>query len=266
MTQVKLGIGAYKERFLEDWDFCLNNFDVLELQDFIMPDQLDNPEIIDEYLEMLSGFEGEVTLHGPYLNLVPTSIDKRVRGVAEYRYQQAVDAAVKLGAHQLVIHSFYDTTTGYEKYDELWLEENVLFWESFLPEINDSGVTILLENVYDKLPDTFAKLLEVFDSSQISTCVDIGHCNCMSRNKPEQWIRRVKGHYFHINDNDGSKDGHLVPGKADIDFYNVTEELAGLPLVYLIGEMWDNFAVQFESLQKLREMICTQNQLYCSKI
>jgi len=55
---------------------------------------------------MLSGYNGEVTLHGPYLNLVPTSIDKRVREVAEYRYLQAVDAAVKLGARQLVIHSF----------------------------------------------------------------------------------------------------------------------------------------------------------------
>ena len=59
MTLVKLGIGAYQERFLENRDFCLNNFDVLELQDFIMPDQLDNPKLIDEYLGMLSGFEGE---------------------------------------------------------------------------------------------------------------------------------------------------------------------------------------------------------------
>ncbi|MFY9271572.1 MAG: sugar phosphate isomerase/epimerase family protein [Thermacetogeniaceae bacterium] len=261
MTLVKLGIGAYKERFLENWDFCLNNFDVLELQDFIMPDQLDNPKIIDEYLGMLSGFKGEVTVHGPYLNLVPTSIDKKVRGVAEYRYLQAVDAAVKLGARQLVIHSFYDTTTGYAKYDELWFEENVRFWNAFLPKIMDSGVTILLENVYDKLPDTFAKCLEVVDSPHFSSCVDIGHCNCMSSYKPELWISRVKGHYFHINDNDGTRDGHLVPGKGDIDFYHVSKELAGLQLVYLIGEMWDGFADQFESLQKLREMIIAQNQI-----
>ncbi|HHY41202.1 MAG TPA: sugar phosphate isomerase/epimerase [Syntrophaceticus sp.] len=261
MTQVKLGIGAYKERFLENWDFCLENFDVLELQDFIMPDHLDNPKIIDEYLGMLSGFEGEVTLHGPYLNLVPTSIDKRVREVAEYRYLQAVDAAVKLGARQLVIHSFYDTTTGYSKYDEFWFKENVRFWSAFLPKIKDSGVTILLENVYDKLSDTFAKCLEAIDSHQISSCVDIGHCNCMSTNKPEQWISRVKGHYFHINDNDGTRDGHLLPGKGNIDFHHISKELAGLQSVYLIGEMWDSFAVQFESLQKLQEMICTPNQL-----
>jgi hypothetical protein len=121
---VKLGTGAYKERFLQDWDYCLKHFDVLELQDFIMPDNLDNSEIIDEYLGMLSGFNGEITLHGPYLNLAPTSIDNKVKEVAELRYLQAVEAANKFGADQLVIHSFYDTTTGYSKYDELWLQGN----------------------------------------------------------------------------------------------------------------------------------------------
>jgi hypothetical protein len=171
MTQVKLGTGAYKERFLQDWDYCLKHFDVLELQDFIMPDNLDNSEIIDEYLGMLSGFNGEITLHGPYLNLAPTSIDNKVKEVAELRYLQAVEAANKFGADQLVIHSFYDTTTGYSKYDGLWLEGNALFWDAFLPKVKGSGVTILLENVHDRIPDTFAKLQELLDSSQISTCV-----------------------------------------------------------------------------------------------
>ncbi|HBI27701.1 MAG: sugar phosphate isomerase/epimerase [Syntrophaceticus sp.] len=264
MTQVKLGIGAYRERFLEDWDFCLRSFDVLELQDFIMPDNLDNKVVIDQYRGMLSDFCGEITLHGPYLNLVPTSIDQKVKDVAEYRYLQAVDAAVKLGADQIVIHSFYDTTTGYSDYDQLWLDGNVCFWNALLPKIKGSGVTILLENVYDKIPVTFAKLIDYLDSSQISTCIDIGHCNCMGNGKPDEWIRRVGGHYFHINDNDGTRDGHLVPGKGNIDFHRVTKELAALPLTYLIAEMWDGFTAQFEGLQNLREMINRHNSLTCS--
>lgn len=266
MTQVKLGTGAYKERFLQDWDYCLKHFDVLELQDFIMPDNLDNSEIIDEYLGMLSGFNGEITLHGPYLNLAPTSIDNKVKEVAELRYLQAVEAANKFGADQLVIHSFYDTTTGYSKYDGLWLEGNALFWDAFLPKVKGSGVTILLENVHDRIPDTFAKLQELLDSSQISTCVDIGHGSCLSKYKPGEWVKKAGGHYFHINDNNGTSDGHLLPGEGKIDFHHVTEELAKLPVVYLIGEMWNSFAAQFESLNKLQEMINTKNLLYCSKL
>ncbi|HHV35725.1 MAG TPA: sugar phosphate isomerase/epimerase [Syntrophomonadaceae bacterium] len=264
MAQVKLGTGAYQERFLQDWNYCLEHFDVVELQDFIMPDNLDNPKIIDEYLGMLSGFTGEVTLHGPYLNLVPTSIDNKVKEVAELRYLQAVEAANKLGAHKLVIHSFYDTTTGYSKYDDLWLEGNVLFWDAFLQKIKGSGVTILLENVHDKIPDTFVKMLELLDSSQISTCIDIGHCSCLSKYKPGEWVRRAGGQYFHINDNDGASDGHLLPGKGNIDFHHVIEELAKLPVVYLIGEVWDGFASQFESLTKLQEMIAAIGLLSCS--
>jgi len=261
MAKVKLGVGAYKQRFLKDWDFCVESFDILELQDFIMPDSLENPGIIEDYRGMLSGFAGEITMHGPYLNLVPTSIDRKVKGVAELRYLQAVTAAEKLGVRRLVIHSFYDTTTGYDKYDQLWLDVNVLFWDAFLREIKDCGVTILLENVYDKLPETFAKLLEALDSPQISSCIDIGHCNCMSETKPERWIRRAGGHYFHINDNDGSNDGHLAPGKGNIDFHLVTEELAALPEVYLIGEMWDGFTAQFENLHRLREMVKHKNSV-----
>lgn len=266
MAQVKLGIGAYKERFIEDWDFCLRSFDVLEVQDFIMPDNLESKEIIDQYQGMLSDFSGEVTLHGPYLNLVPTSIDKKVKDVAEYRYLQAVDAAMKLGANKLVIHSFYDTNTGYAQYDDLWLDGNILFWNAFLQKIKGSGVTILLENVYDKTPVTFAKLMEYLDSSQISSCIDIGHCNCMANSKPDEWIKRVRGHYFHINDNDGTRDGHLVPGKGNIDFHRITEELADLSLVHLIAEMWEGFVVQFEGLQRLREMINRQRSLNCSRL
>ncbi|MGB4505122.1 MAG: sugar phosphate isomerase/epimerase family protein [Syntrophaceticus sp.] len=257
MAQVKLGVGAYQERFMQDWEYCLGHFDVLELQDFIMPDHLEDPVIINDYLGMLSGFDGEVTLHGPYLNLVPTSIDNKVKEVAELRYLQAVEAAEKLGAHQLVIHSFYDTTTGYSKYDALWLEGNMLFWDAFLPKIKGSGVTILLENVHDRIPDTFVKLIKNLDSSQISTCIDIGHCNCLTDIKPGEWIRRVGGHYFHINDNNGTSDGHLELGKGNIDFHHVTAELSALPVAYLIGEMWNSFAAQFESLKKLKELIDT---------
>lgn len=259
MGRVKLGTGSYKERFKKSLDYCLSHFDVLELQDFIMPENLENPALIEEYKLMLAGFTGEITLHGPYLNLAPTSIDKLVKGVAELRYLQGIEAAQKVGARKLVIHSFYDTTTGYPGYDRMWLEESVKFWATFLDIIKGSGVTILLENVYDRDPATFAELISILDSPHFNTCIDLGHANCLSDFQPGEWIERAAGYYLHVSDNNGMNDGHLEIGRGNIDYREISRELAAYPEVYLISEVNEEFDKQLKGLKKFREMITSQN-------
>ncbi len=255
---VRLGVGAYKERFLENWDYCVAHFDVLELQDFIMPDNLENPVLIKEYRGMLEGFSGEVTIHGPYLNLVPTSIDRRVKEVAEFRYLQGVAAATKLGAKKMVIHSFYDRTSGYAGYDDFWLEENMKFWSGFLEKIRGSGVTVLLENCHDQQPETFARLLSGLGSPYFGSCLDLGHCNCLSPFKPVEWVGKVKGYYFHVTDNDGVNDSHYPPGMGNIDFGEIARELARFSDIYLIGEARSGFEIQFHHLSELLSMIASE--------
>lgn len=255
MARVKIGTGSYKEKFQENLDYCISQFDVLELQDFIMPGSLDNPALIKEYQEMLAGFDGEITLHGPYLNLAPTSIDRLVKGIAELRYLHGIEAAQKIGANKLVIHSFYDTTTGYSEYDSLWLEENIKFWSKFLEKVKGSGVTILLENVYDRYPDTFAELIAALDCPYLATCIDIGHANCLSDFKPREWIEKAGNYYFHISDNNGMNDGHRNLGCGNIDLQGISRELAGLPEVYLISEINEDFEKQYQSLQEFRGMV-----------
>lgn len=255
MGCIKLGTGSYKERLTKSLDYCLSHFDVLELQDFIMPDNLENPALIKEYRVMLAGFEGEITLHGPYLNLAPTSIDKLVKVVAERRYLQGVEAAQKIGAQHLVVHSFYDTTTGYQGYDRMWLDDNVKFWTAFLDKIRGSGVTILLENVYDRNPETFAELIAIINSPHFRSCIDLGHANCLSDYHPCRWIERVGGYYLHISDNNGRNDGHLGIGCGNIDYLRISRELASYPELYLISEVNDEFEKQFQGLQWLKKMI-----------
>lgn len=260
---LRLGIGSYKEKFLENWDYCVTYFDVLELQDFIMPDNLENPGIIENYKKMLDGFPGEITVHGPYLNLVPTSIDKRVKEVAKFRYLQGVAAAEKLAAKKIVIHSFYDRSSGYSGYDDLWLEENIKFWAGFLEKISGSGVTVLLENCYDQKPETFAKLLSDLGNPYFSSCLDLGHCNCLSPFKPVEWVSKVKGYYFHVTDNDGISDNHCPLGMGNIDFGEIAGELAALSDIYLVGEARGEFEAQYDALKELRDRIESRKTHLC---
>lgn len=252
---MKLGVGAYRERFLKGWDFCVAHFDVLELQDFVIPENLENPAVIGDYRAMLKDFSGEVTVHGPYINLVPTSIDKRIKAITELRYLQGVEAAEKLGAKKIVIHSFYDSKSGYVCYDAFWLEENLKFWAGFLERIKGSGVTVLLENCHDQHPETFAKLFSGIGSPSFGCCLDLGHCNCLSPYKPQEWVSRLKCNYFHVSDNDGKNDAHDLPGNGNIDYEAIAGMLRSFSEVYLIGEANASFAAQFESLKRLKEMI-----------
>ncbi len=252
---MKLGIGSYKELFLNNLDFCLKHLDVLELQDFVMPSNLENTSIIQDYKRILADFAGEITLHGPYINLVPTSLDYRVRAVAELRYLQAVAIAGEIGASKMVVHSYYDQKSGYSGYDEAWLRDNLEFWSGFLKKIQCSGIAIMFENCHDQRPATFARLISELNTPYFTSCLDVGHCHCLSAIKPEAWIAAIKGRYFHITDNDGIDDSHLVAGQGSIDFENVSRALAACQEIYLISEAQADFELQLNVLNRLKGMI-----------
>lgn len=252
---VKLGVGAYRELLMKDWDFCLTHFEVLELQDFVMPDNLENSLLVQDYKEMLDGYAGEVAIHGPYLNLVPTSLDKKVRELAEFRYLQSIDIAGRIGAGRVIIHSYYDPKSGFASYDDMWLKDNISFWSGFLEKVKDCGIKILLENCHDQKPATFARLISSINNPYFTTCLDIGHGNCLSPFRPEEWIAENPGCYFHITDNDGINDSHLLMGQGIIDFKKVAQQLSKLNAIYLVSEANAAFDRQLDSLRILKDMI-----------
>lgn len=255
MTQ--LGIGTYKEPLQENLDSALALFDVLELQDFVMPDNLENPGLLREYRGMLNGFGGEITIHGPYLNLVPTSLDKRVSAVAALRYMQAVDIASQMEANKVIIHSYYDPRPGFAGYENMWLEDNIAFWSAFLDKCRGSRVCILLENLHDPEPGVFTKLIAALDTPLFSTCLDIGHCHCFSRSRPEDWIALNPGSYYHITDNDGLNDLHLPIGRGTVNLAGIAARLSGRPKTCLISEASASWDVQLQALRHLKELMAT---------
>lgn len=258
---IKLGIGVYKELLQDCLDCALERCDILELQDFVMPDNLEKPSLLGDYRQMLDGYRGELAIHGPYLNLVPTSLDKRVSAVAELRYRQALDIAAQMGANRLVIHSYYDPRPGFPGYAEMWLEDNRRFWQGFLERTSGSPSIILLENLHDPAPEAFAALVAALDSPRFSTCLDLGHCHCFSEAQPVEWIGLNPGSYFHITDNNGIEDQHLPIGQGLMDMSGIASRLAASlgrhPDINLISEARASFDQQMQSLLDLKELVST---------
>lgn len=56
----------------------------------------------------LQGFSGRLGMHGPYEGLDMGNKDPEVRPIISARYLKALEAAERLGARQMVLHSPYD--------------------------------------------------------------------------------------------------------------------------------------------------------------
>ena len=87
----------------------------IEVQAFYDPDLIQRePDIITTYRDNISKIEPK-SLHGPFADLCPGSIDSMVRDVAKNRCEMALEFAQELDATHLVLHHGYvPGTSGFD--------------------------------------------------------------------------------------------------------------------------------------------------------
>ncbi|UMZ75444.1 sugar phosphate isomerase/epimerase family protein [Natranaerofaba carboxydovora] len=218
----KIGCGIFYERFKEDPDFYLEYFDHLEIQDFVLPINLDEraSKIIRFYKKHLKNFKGTLSIHGPFKELFPSSMDKQVRKLAYERFNKGLSIGKELGCDLMVVHSCYNPLMNYTGYRDNWLENSSIFWEEFLNKCNKNDMTIAIENIWDRTPDHLIMLMKNFNTPNLKICFDTGHANLFSYLSQKEWYDNL-GEYLghlHIHDNNGEEDEHLPPGQGNIDF------------------------------------------------
>ncbi len=200
----------------------------LEFQEFMQPENLDNPGNLVKKIKSGVKNLNLVSMHGPFSELVPASRDPLVRQVAGKRFQQAYEIARLVGAKHLVLHSgFFPKTYPSEK----WLENAYAFWMDFLRDKPESGL-IHLENAYEDDFTTLRILIDRVDeavgSEKLTICLDIGHVNANSSRGFNEWIvglaDRIR--YVHLHNNGGVLDDHWRLDRGTIDVENVLGLLA----------------------------------------
>ena len=197
-----------------------------EYNDFFIPDVLDNEkkqnEIIQQYQK--EDLPAYTTLHGAFFDVIPFSMDVKIREVAQLRIEQSIDIAKKLGAKAVVFHTNYDPFLNSSEYIRGWIESNFEFWSKELETHPD--MNIYLENMFDASPailETLSERLSVY--SNYGVCLDYAHAT-LSKVPAEVWAERLGRFvkHVHINDNDLISDLHLAWGKGKINrqkFYEV---------------------------------------------
>ena len=200
-----------------------NNLGV-EIQNFCFPSNIENPQPIEEELNnKVKDIKG-LSLHGPFLELVPASLDCEIRKVTKNRFTTAYDIASRLKVKNLVLHSGFIPKT---YTPDVWLENSISFWQDFLSDKHGQDIEIHIENVYEEDYSLMRKLIDAVANPKFSMCLDIGHVNTNSSRSLEVWIKELKDRigYVHLHNNQGVRDDHNGLWKGTIDMVKVLDNL-----------------------------------------
>ncbi|MGN0398576.1 MAG: sugar phosphate isomerase/epimerase family protein [Blautia sp.] len=171
-------------------------------------------EKIQKYGERLGNMgDPQLSLHGPFLDLNPMTYDSLIREVTERRYEQVYEAACRLHAKKLVFH----TCLVPDAYLLIgWAERMADFFCRFLE--GKEGPVVVLENVFDRIPDSMVKVAERVNRPDFQLCLDIGHAFCYSEIPVEDWADCFGTflNHVHVHDNTGNKDRHMALGDGKI--------------------------------------------------
>jgi sugar phosphate isomerase/epimerase len=98
------------------------------------------------------------------------------------------------------------------------------------------GVRLLIENLQNDIttPEHILEILRAGHFDRVGVCLDIGHAHLAQPEKNigvDEAFELLKPRIaqLHLHDNQGTKDDHLWPGTATIDWQNAVRQIATLP-------------------------------------
>lgn len=205
----------------------------LELQEFADPNVLDSDwrGVLGKYQQALDGFQGTLTMHGCFIDLVSGSPDQKLVAVTRERYQHNIEIGRLLGATAIDFHANYLPLIDLPTYLSGWLDRQVAFWSPLAEESAKHGITLLLENIWEPDPSIIEHILMRVQSPQLKACLDVGHAGLYSDLPIEVWIKSMSRDlvYTHLHNNKGKHDEHLAFGDGVIDFPALLKQLRDLP-------------------------------------
>ncbi len=167
------------------------------------------------------------TLHGPFIDMSPGSPDPQVWELTRRRFAQVIDVARIFVPKAVVFHAGYDHRRyGFVK--EEWFEQSLRTWEWVNGVLNDEGISVSLENVFEEYPEYLLPLFEQLPGETVKFCFDTGHQAAFGLARLQDWLA-VLGPYIghlHLHDNNGKGDDHRALGSGSIDFHVLFDWLA----------------------------------------
>jgi sugar phosphate isomerase/epimerase len=252
-----LAINTVGDELEASAEFCRAVGLGLEVSAFAFPGNLDGDvsELIDRHAQALSGIVPALS-HGPFLDLVATSLDSAIVDISRQRHHVALDAAIEIGATVYVAHTNYTPLIRDPSYRKNWTRRMLDFWLPFADKAGGRGMTICLENLWEPGPDIQAQLVEAGDHPHLRASFDNGHALVFSRVPAASWVETLGDDlaHCHLHDNAGAQDEHRPVGDGKEDWRSLLDSVAQYsPKAILVAESdhLDRNKVSIERLKSL---------------
>ena len=266
---IRLNVGA--ALFVADLenyrDWLIEGQRDLEIQDWMDPRNFGDAAdaLVSRAKTLLDGHQGRLGIHGPFYDLPIDAVDSDIRAVVQKRMLQGLDAAEKLGATQMVLHSPYSTWdhNNLDAFPDARDAKVNQVHETLGPIVKraeDQGVELVLENIQDIDPMDRLRLAQSFGSEAVKVSIDTGHAHYAHGSTgapPVDYFVRAAGAslaHVHLQDADGYADRHWAPGEGSVNWLAVFTALAeAAPEARLVMELVNPDHVQrgFEYLRDL---------------
>lgn len=179
------------------------------------------------------------SIHGVFgAEYDPSSTDEAVRRLAIETYRAEGQVALTLGGDKVVVHP----TPLYAPTDKITPQGEALRVGRLMKSLEElakigesSGVTYLIENIpppplfrFGGDPVALAQCVRRMDHPRIRMCFDTGHAHMYTPTPVDQALEACADVvvYFHVHDNDGKTDSHLVPGRGNLPWDALAKVMA----------------------------------------
>jgi sugar phosphate isomerase/epimerase len=236
----RLAINTVGDELEASADFCRAKGLGLEVSAFAFPDNLDSDMVaLVNRHKMAVGAIPLVLSHGPFLDLVATSLDPAIVNVSRQRHHASLDAAIEIGATMYVAHTNYTPMIRNPSYRKSWAKRMLDFWLPFADTAGDKGITICLENIWEPVPEIQAELVEAGKHPHLRASFDNGHALVFSKVPSSTWVEILGDRlaHCHLHDNSGEQDEHKPIGDGKEDWKLLLPSLAKFsPRAVLVAE------------------------------
>jgi sugar phosphate isomerase/epimerase len=190
----------------------------IELQDFVEPNLKveEKKLLLSKYSLEFQKLIGLKALHGPFLDLKPSSPDLLIREASRMKYAETLDIAEYLKVDYVIFHSQINPYLSLPSLRKLNARQAADYWKEALSKTKYKGI-ILLENIFEETPDMLKELLDEINDERVRVNLDIGHLR-LGKSKLSEWVQSLNKYlaYIHVHGNDGRYDTHMPPTDADI--------------------------------------------------
>lgn len=173
----------------------------------------------DELIRDKKKSDIEINIHAPTVDLNLASLNDGIRRESVKQTCQTVDIANKIGANAITIHPGKIGRDDKElrKYAIELAVESISKCVDYGKE--HGKIKVSVENLpkrFSFLGNSVEEIEYIQENTGSKITIDTGHANTCK--DCEEFFKLKNIEYFHINDNNGIKDQHLVLGEGTLDF------------------------------------------------